>query len=217
MSYEVLIVDDERLIREMFAHIVTSAQKCGDGYNISGMVTDSESAVSHCKTHHVDLVLMDVVLGGGTDGIETAKTIKGFSPETKFLLVTSMMEAAFITRAREAGIESFWHKEVQEQPLLDVMNRTMHGESVYPSRLPKVWFGKTVSTQLTKREMEVLHELVSGISNVEIAEKLGISERTVKRHIEDMLIKTGFKNRLQLAVRARGGGLVVNEEYDADE
>lgn len=209
MSYEVLIVDDYRMIREMFFSIISNAAAPGK-YHISGTAEDAEQAVAHCNTHHVDLVLMDVVLGG-TDGIEAAKNIKKFSPETKILLVTSMMEASFIQRAKEAGIESFWHKEVQELPLLDVMNRTMQGESVYPTKLPQIWFGKTVSTQLSKRELEVLHELVSGASNAEIAEALGISERSVKQHITDMLNKTGFKSRLQLAVRARGGGLAVND------
>ena len=122
-----------------------------------------------------------------------------------------MPEVSYIRRAREAGIESFWHKEVQEQPLLEVMEQTMAGISVYPAQTPEVWLGNTVSTELTGRELDVLHELVGGASNSEIAERLGISERCVKMHITEMLGKTGFKSRLQLAVRARAGGLVIND------
>ncbi len=207
-AYQVLIADDYRMIRQMFEEMLRSA---GGRYALAGMAEDAAQAIAFCRTHPVDLVLMDVVMGSGMDGIEAARCIKEFRPGTKILLVTSMPEASFVRRAREAGIESFWHKEVQEAPLLEVMDRTMKGESVYPTRLPEVWFGNTVSTSLTERELDVLHELVGGASNAEIAAALGISERCVKQHITDMLAKTGFRSRLQLAVRARGGGLVIND------
>ena len=212
MKYKVLIADDYRMMREAFAGIVSSPAAAEIGYEISGTAENAEQAVAQCKADHIDLVLMDVVMGDGEDGIEAAKRIKEFSPDTKILLVTSMPEVSFIERARAAGIESFWHKEIQEQPLLEVMNRTMQGESVYPARSAEVWFGNTVSTSLTERELDVLRELVGGASNSEIAETLNISERSVKQHITDMLTKTGFKSRLQLAVRARGGGLVINDK-----
>ena len=86
----------------------------------------------------------------------------------------------------------------------------MAGESVYPETMPAIQFGRIVSTELTDTEMSVLRELMSGASNKEIGELLYMSESTVKRHIAEMLAKTGFKSRLQLAIEARGGGLVVN-------
>jgi two-component system vancomycin resistance associated response regulator VraR len=145
------------------------------------------------------------------DGLDAAKQIKQERPDVKIMIVTSMPETTYIDRAKEIGVDSFWHKEVQEQPLLEIMNRTMAGESVYPTEMPVIIFGNTVSTSLTKRELEVLRELVGGSSNAKIASALGISERSVKQHISDMLAKTGFKSRLQLAVVARGGGLVIND------
>lgn len=69
--------------------------------------------------------------------------------------------------------------------------------------------GNAVSTEFTEKETEVLRELTDGASNKEIAEKLGISERTVKMHITNMIQKTGFRSRLELAVKARTGGLVI--------
>ena len=78
--------------------------------------------------------------------------------------------------------------------------------------MPEVWFGKVISTNLTERELDVLRGLVGGFTNNEIGEKLGISERAVKKHISVMLEKTGFRSRLQLAVMARGGGLVINDD-----
>ena len=208
MAYRVLIVDDQKMVRQMFE----TAVKSSPDYEIAGMAQTAEEAVLICCEQKIDLVLMDVVLGFGRDGLDAAKQIKQERPEVKILLVTSMPEVSYIDRAKEIGVESFWHKEVQEQPLLDVMDRTMNGESIYPSQMPEVWFGKVISTNLTERELDVLRGLVGGFTNNEIGEKLGISERAVKKHISVMLEKTGFRSRLQLAVMARGGGLVINDD-----
>ena len=208
MSYRILIADDQKMVRQMFETAVNSSPD----YEIAGMAQTAEEAVRSCLEQKIDLVLMDVVLGFGRDGLDAAKQIKQERPEVKILLVTSMPEVSYIDRAKEIGVESFWHKEVQEQPLLDVMDRTMNGESIYPSQMPEVWFGKVISTNLTERELDVLRGLVGGFTNNEIGEKLGISERAVKKHISVMLEKTGFRSRLQLAVMARGGGLVINDD-----
>ena len=208
MKYTVLIVDDYRMVRQMIEMLIMSS----DRYEIAGQASSPEEAVAMCRNQPADLVIMDVVMGTSTDGIDAAKEIKEICPDTKIIMVTSMAESSYITRAKEAGVESFWYKEVQEQPLLDIMDKTMAGKSVYPNSEMEVWFGDTVNTSLTKREKDVLRELVSGKSNAEIADCLCITERTVKRHISDMLIKTGFKSRLQLAVRARAGGIAINDK-----
>ena len=208
MAYKVLIVDDQKMVRQMFETAVNSSP----AYEVAGMAQTAEEAVRSCLAQRIDLVLMDVVLGIGMDGLDAAKEIKQKCPEVKILLVTSMPEATYISRAKEIGVESFWHKEVQEQPLLEIMDRTMAGGSVYPETMPAIQFGRIVSTDLTDTEMSVLRELMSGASNKEIGKRLYMSESTVKRHIAEMLAKTGFKSRLQLAIEARGGGLVIHHE-----
>ena len=208
MAYKVLIVDDQKMVRQMFETAVNSSP----AYEVAGMAQTAEEAVRICLAQRIDLVLMDVVLGLGKDGLVAAKQIKQELPEVKILLVTSMPESSYIGRAKEIGVESFWHKEVQEQPLLEIMDRTMAGGSVYPETMPAIQFGRIVSTELTDTEMSVLRELMSGASNKEIGKRLYMSESTVKRHIAEMLAKTGFKSRLQLAIEARGGGLVIHHE-----
>ena len=208
MAYKVLIVDDQKMVRQMFETAVNSSP----AYEVAGMAQTAEEAVRICLAQRIDLVLMDVVLGLGKDGLDAAKQIKQERPQVKIILVTSMPEATYISRAKEIGVESFWHKEVQEQPLLEIMDRTMAGGSVYPETMPAIQFGRIVSTELTDTEMSVLRELMSGASNKEIGKRLYMSESTVKRHIAEMLAKTGFKSRLQLAIEARGGGLVIHHE-----
>ena len=207
MAYKVLIAYDQKMVRQMFETVLDGTSD----YTIAGMAKTAAETVRICLEQKIDLVLMDVVMGYGMDGLDAAKQIKQERPDVKIMIVTSMPETTYIDRAKEIGVDSFWHKEVQEQPLLEIMNRTMAGESVYPTEMPVIIFGNTVSTSLTKRELEVLRELVGGSSNAKIASALGISERSVKQHISDMLAKTGFKSRLQLAVVARGGGLVIND------
>ena len=88
----------------------------------------------------------------------------------------------------------------------------MAGERVFPDTPPNPEFGNAEKTDLTERELEVLRELTRNLTNEEIADKLSISPYTVKRHIENLLVKTGYKNRIDLAVNAKTLGLVVHED-----
>ena len=207
MAYSVVIAEDYKMVREVFASTVTAAEN----YRLAGAFATAAEAVDFCRANPADLVLMDVLIPGSVSGLEAARTIKAERPETKIIIVTSMPELSFLRQAREIGVESFWYKEVQEQPLLEIMDRTMAGESVYPGASPAVPVGNALSTDFTEREAEVLRELVSGSSNREIAARLGIAENTVKMHITNMLQKTGYHSRLELAVKARHLGVAIKD------
>ena len=151
-------------------------------------------------------------MNDGSNGLDAAARIKKNSPETKIIAVTSMPEYSWMKRAREIGIESFWYKEASEATILDVMDRTMAGESVYPDGTPEVQLEHARSTEFTERELEVLRFMTTGVPNAVIAEKLGIAENTVKNHIRHMMEKTGCKNRTELAIQARVSGVVISME-----
>ncbi len=108
-------------------------------------------------------------------------------------------------------MESFWYKEYDQNSLVDIMDRTVRGESVYPGDLVDVPFGSVTRDDLTDREIEVLRELTASLTNEEIAEKLHISVHTVRRHIQNIMEKTGYKSRLDLALNARLLGIVISE------
>lgn len=203
----VLVVDDQNVARGFFEmHVNSSA-----GYTLAGSLPAAELAPEFCDTHPVDLVLMDVMMRYGTDGITAAALIKRRHPEIRIILTTSMAEVQWERQAREAGVESFWYKEYGEAPLLEIMDRTMAGESVYPGTPPKVQFGWVTRDELTERELDVLRELTAGATNEEIADKLCISVNTVRTHIRNLLNKTGFSSRLDLAIHAKSLGLVVSD------
>ena len=126
--------------------------------------------------------------------------------------MTSQPECSFIDRAREVGVDSFWYKSSNEEELMSVIERTMMGERVYPESTPSLKLGDTLSEEFSNREIAVLRELVAGEPDAVIAEKLYISLRTVKGYVQSMREKTGFRNRTELAVRARESGLVINNK-----
>ena len=205
---KVVVVDDQNVARGFFEmHIKTSLR-----YELVRSLPGADVAMTYLEQHPVDLVIMDIVMRYGMDGLSAAEQIKKRFPQVKVILVTSMAEATWEKRAKLAGIESFWYKEYSEEPLIEIMDRTMNGESVYPSDAPVVQFGKVTTQELTERELDVLRELTSGATNEEIAQHLFISVNTVKRHIQNLMDKSGYKNRLALAINATSLGLVVSDE-----
>ena len=207
MAYSVVIAEDYKMARDVFAATVEDSEL----FTLAAVFNTAYDAMDWFEHNTADLVLMDVLIPGSINGISAAKIIKERSPATKIIIVTSMPEISYIDRAKAVGAESFWYKELQEQPLLELMTRTVNGESIYPAQSPVVQFGSTLSSELTGREKSVLRELVDGRSNKEIAEKLGIAENTVKMNITNMLTKTGYKSRLELALKARHLGLVIRD------
>ena len=203
----IVVVDDYRISREFLRMY---AQSSNDN-ELVGAFSSAEEAVRYCDRDPVDLVVMDVMMRSGIDGLTAAGQIKQKHPQTKILLVTSMAESTWETKARELGVEGFWYKEYSPEPLETLIRRIASGETCYPETVPDVSFGYTNKLELTDREQDVLRELVGGSTNEEIAQKLDITVNTVKFHIRSLLNKTGYENRLALAVHARGLGIVVSE------
>ena len=123
-----------------------------------------------------------------------------------------MPEYSWLQRAREIGVESFWYKDGKKTAILDVMSKTMAGESIYPDTTPVVRIGNSTNHEFTERELDILRELTTGDSNTEIGDRLGISASTVKYHVENLLSKTGFHTRTELAAEARSLGVVIKNQ-----
>ncbi len=206
--FRVVVVDDQYLARGFFEGLIRMSEK----YELAASLSVADQAVDWCLDHPVDLVIMDVMMKCGLDGITCARTIKANNPEVKIILTTSMAEVEWIDKARRAKVESFWFKEYSAISLTEVIDRTMNGESVYPDSPPNPEFGSAKKADLTEREQDVLRELTRNYTNEEIAQRLNISVNTVRTHIQHMLEKTGYRNRIDLAVNAKALGLVVHEE-----
>lgn len=202
---KVMIVEDQEMPRQLFQQIAESSGR----YQVVHTTKNADMADVYCEGGGVDLILMDVCTAMDASGLDAAERIKVRYPDIKIIIVTSMPEVSYLERARAAGVESFWYKEVSKDPILSLMDRTMAGESIYPDRTPEVQFGDISSYDFTERELEILRELTGGGTNNEIAAKLFMSPYTVRDYVKQMLEKTGFRSRTELAVKARECGLVI--------
>ena len=209
-KYSVMIVEDQQMPKALFSHFVESSAK----FCLEAAIENASVADIICECTPVDLILMDVVTENGESGLEAAKKIKEKFPKIKIIIVTSMPECSYIKRAKKIGVEGFWYKEVNEQPILSIMERVMNGENVYPTKPQPVKMGLANSTEFTNKELEILRLMTGGYTNIEIAEKLFVSPGVIKNHVANMVLKTGFRSRTQLAVRARESGLVILDKTD---
>ena len=203
----VLIVDDQRTARQILEDAVL---RNSGRYRLVRSIENAAMAEMYCLRSGVDLILMDVYTAHRENGLEAAAKIKKNNPEIKIIIVTSLPEHSFLEKARAAGCESFWYKDVGEDNLLDgwlltgemleLIDRTMAGESVYPDAAPVLQIGEAKSIEFTRRELEVLREKVNGCSNQEICERLNIKKSTLDYHMNNILSKTGYPNTVRLAM-----------------
>jgi len=208
-TIKVLLVEDQDMPRQLFEMIIKGRVNGGSKYELLYSIDSASVAHMYCDRYDIDLIIMDVVMTDGSNGLDAAERIKTAHPDIKIIIVTSMPEVSFIQRARDIGMDSFWYKGRDANEILDIMDRTIAGEHVFPEDTPVVLMGETTSDHFTAAELAVLRELIKGGSNKEIGEALSISETTVRTHISSMLSKTGFSNRTELAIKARIGGLVI--------
>jgi DNA-binding NarL/FixJ family response regulator len=192
----VLLVEDSKITRDMVESYIARSQD----YLLMATLENAANAEIVCMRDVIDLILMDVCTADDESGLDVAAKIKDRHPHIRIIIMTSMPECSFIQKSRAAGCNSFWYKEYGETDLLDVMNRTMRGESVYPQETPVIAVGNADSRELTERELTVLRQLALGRKYEEIAKSLDISPNTVKYHIKNLLTKTGYRSTLQLVV-----------------
>ena len=202
---QVLIVEDDPMTRTLFEIYLKNSER----YVLAGSIESASMAELYCLTRQVDLIIMDVCTAFHASGLIAAEKIKKNHPRIKILMVTSQPECDFINRAKAAGVDSFWYKEPSSEVILDLMERTMNGEHIYPDSTPHRKIGEALSTEFTEQELKILRELTSGDTDEEIAANLHLSIWTVRKYVKIMLEKTQFKSRTQLAVAARESGLVI--------
>lgn len=208
MPFKVLIVEDQQMPRQLLEIFISSNKN----YAHQASLNDASLALAYCQNKPVDVILMDVYTFQGNNGLLAAEEIKKQFPEIKIIIVTSLPEYSWIKKAKEIGVDSFWYKDENKENIIEIIDRTMKGEHIYPDETPLVKFGQVTNHDLTDRELEILKEMLTGDSNQEIAERLFLSPGTVKRHVENLLFKTGFHTRTELVAEAVRLGIVINEK-----
>jgi NarL family two-component system response regulator LiaR len=207
----ILLVDDHALVRQgVRAFLETQPDLAVIGEAASGA-----EAAQFVTTHPPDVVLMDLIMPG-IDGVEATRLVKQRSPRSQIIVLTSYHEDEHIFPALRAGALSYLLKDVGPQELADAVRKAARGEAVmHPrvaARVIQEIHGATRDqanpfTELSEREMEVLRLIADGLSNADIAERLVISEKTVKSHVSNILSKLHVADRTQAAVYAWREGI----------
>ena len=120
----VLLVEDDPMARQLLDIYIENSTV----YELAGSIESALFAEAFCRTHSVDMVLMDVCTAMNANGIDAARKIKKNLPAVKVIIITSQPECSFLDRARDAGVDSFWYKHGTAEELVSIMDRTMAGE-----------------------------------------------------------------------------------------
>ena len=217
----VLLVDDQALLR-MGLRLVLEAE---DDLTVVGEAGDGSAAVTQVAALDPDVVVMDVRMPG-TNGIEATSMIAAQHPRTRVLILTTFDLDEYAFEALRAGASGFLIKDAPPTELVQAIRTVASGDAVvspritrrmlelFADRMPGVDAATGPPTvdprvsSLTPRETEVLQAVAQGLSNVEIAEKLVLSETTVKTHVGRVLAKLGVRDRVQAVVLAYETGVV---------
>ncbi len=201
----VLIVEDQRMAQENMESII----KANENYTLAGIIGNAADAEIFCMREPVDLVLMDVCTSHDENGIEACAVIKKKFKKIKVIIVTSMAEHTFLKRAKESGADSFWYKDASNGELINVMDRTMAGEHIFPDKTPEVRLGLTTSYELTHYELDVLRALMQSVSDEDAANMLGCTKSNVRWHISKIMEKTGYRTRMELLIAVAQKNLII--------
>ena len=221
MSIRLLIVDDQELVRIGFRLFLETREDI----EVVGEAGDGEAAIERARTLRPDVVLMDIRMPR-MDGVEaTARlTGAGIEPAPRVLVLTTFDLDEYVFGALRAGAAGFLLKDAPRERLLEAIHVVHSGEALLsPSitrRLIENFAARTdpleppreLLAELTPREREVLLLVARGLSNGEIAERLVVTEATVKSHVGSLLLKLGLRDRVQAVVFAYEHGIVAAGE-----
>lgn len=213
-SVRVLVVDDQRLVREGIASLLSIQE----GIAVVGTAVDGQEAVAKAAELTPDVILMDVRMPV-LDGIAATAQIRRTQPECRVLMLTTFDDEEYIIRSLQAGAMGYLLKDIPAGDLAQAIRLTHAGiYQLSPSVAGKLVGQLTARSKvepsaplpadLTEREREVLRLLARGATNREIAEALMVSEGTVKNHVSNILGRLGLRDRVQAAVYAYDHGLV---------
>ncbi len=205
----VLLADDHALFREGLAGLL----RCRPNVEVVGQAADGAQAVALARELMPDLVLMDVRMPG-VSGLDATQLIKTEMPDVRIVMLTMSEDEADLFDAIKRGAQGYLLKHVQpeelfrfiegvfagEAPISGVMASKVLAEFAHPA--PAQSLDELREEQLSERELQVLHCLTDGLTNRQIADKLVLSEHTVKRHLRNILAKLHLQNRVQAALCA---------------
>jgi DNA-binding NarL/FixJ family response regulator len=202
----VLVVDDHPAMRSGLGELIESA----DDLTLAGTAADAAEAVAAAQREQPEVVLMDFSMPG-PNGAEATRMVLEVAPNTRVVMMTSYARHEFVLDSLDAGAVGYLLKDAAPDEILRGIRAAAAGDTPLSARaataLRENRRTQRSVTELTPRERDVLAVLVRGLSNKQIAWRLGISEKTVKAHLANLFARHGFEDRVQAALWAREHGV----------
>jgi two-component system, NarL family, response regulator LiaR len=216
----ILIVDDHAIVRKGIRALLSEV----DGFEVVGEADNGQEAVLRAEESRPDVILMDLLMPG-MDGIEATRQITSRQPQARILVLTSFAADNKVFPAIKAGASGYLLKDSSPDDLMRAIRQVHRGEpSLHPTIARKLLQEvahpaelQPAPEALTVREMDVLRLIAQGLSNQEIADRLVVSEPTVRAHVSRILGKLHLASRTQAALYAVREGLMDADAADAQE
>jgi DNA-binding NarL/FixJ family response regulator len=199
----ILVVDDHPLLRE---GIVSLVEKQAD-MQIVAEAANGEEALQFFEQHRPDVTLMDLRLPG-MDGVEAMSAIVGKHPEAKVIMLTSLSGDTQIARALRAGARGYLLKDLLRKELIEAIRTVQSGRKRIPPEIAAQIAEHASDTTLTRREIEVLQLIAAGNPNKLVADRLSVTEDTIKMHVKSILSKLNANDRTHAVTIAVKRGII---------
>jgi len=221
VSIRVLLCDDQALVRSGFRMILEAREDI----EVVGEAEDGAQALELARRRRPDVILMDVRMPR-LDGVEATRRLVEEGSESRILILTTFDLDEYVYEALRAGASGFLLKDVQPAQLVEAIRVVARGEALLAPTVTRRLLDRFAQelpgspgepppelSSLTERELEVLGLLASGLSNAELAERLFLSETTVKTHVSSILRKLRLRDRVQAVVVAYQAGLAPPRSF----
>ncbi len=213
----VALVDDHKVVRQGIRSYFEAFPDIG----IVGEASSGEEALANFEKWLPDVIVMDMLMPGGIDGVETIRRVRVVTPHTRIVVLTAYTDDARVVAALRAGALGYVKKDAEPEVLLGAVraaarNQSTLDPSIAGTVLQELMRGsrKNAQNALTEREMEVLRQLAQGRTNKEIADMLVVSEETIKTHVGNILTKLQLAHRMQAVLYALKQGLISLDEVE---
>lgn len=201
--HRVLIVDDHPVVRMGLAGMVAAHP----GLCLVGQADSGEAAVAQYRQLRPDVVLMDLRMPG-LDGVAAIETIRGLDAAARIVILTTFDGEEDIYRGLRAGAKAYLLKDARHEQIIECIDAVMRGQRYLPAPVALKLADRLEGDALSRRELEVLRQMATGMSNKEIARITGITEGTVKFHVTAVMAKLGAKSRTEAVAVASRRGLI---------
>lgn len=206
MSIRVLIVDDHAIVRAGLRALLAADAEI----EVVADIEQAEAAADLAAEREVDVVLMDLQFHGRSAGVDATRAVRALVPAPAVLVLTNYDTDSDILAAIEAGANGYLLKDAPLDDLLAAIHAAAHGESALAPAIASRLIERMRSPQrtLTARELAVLELAAAGLGNRALAQRLHVSESTVKTHLANIYTKLGVASRTAAIAEARRSGMV---------